>query len=156
MAGKQGKSGDYEVGKGKTPKHTRWKPGQSGNPSGKRKREESLREKARRLAAEELVINRNGAPATVRGDEAILLSVRSNAMKGHLASARFFAELTGTDENTGDSAGAELAIGEAEIAVMETHAGWLAIVEAARMQSARDRGDPSDGEEVANDDTDAF
>jgi hypothetical protein len=27
---------DYEVGFGKPPKHTRWKPGQSGNPGGRK------------------------------------------------------------------------------------------------------------------------
>jgi hypothetical protein len=43
MAGKEGQSSDYEVGKGKTPKHTRWKPGQSGNPSGKAKKADSLK-----------------------------------------------------------------------------------------------------------------
>lgn len=30
-------SGDYEVGYGKPPQHTRFKPGQSGNPKGRRK-----------------------------------------------------------------------------------------------------------------------
>ena len=31
-------TGDYDVGYGKTPKHTRWKPGQSGNRRGRPKR----------------------------------------------------------------------------------------------------------------------
>jgi hypothetical protein len=30
-------SGDYEVGKGRPPQRTRWKPGQSGNPKGRPK-----------------------------------------------------------------------------------------------------------------------
>ncbi|WP_300394117.1 DUF5681 domain-containing protein [Henriciella sp.] len=31
------KNGDYEIGYSKTPKHTRFKPGQSGNPKGRPK-----------------------------------------------------------------------------------------------------------------------
>ncbi|WP_165354860.1 DUF5681 domain-containing protein [Tropicimonas sp. IMCC6043] len=37
MSKKYEKKGDYDVGYGKTPKHTQWQKGQSGNPSGKKK-----------------------------------------------------------------------------------------------------------------------
>lgn len=30
-------NGDYKIGKGKPPAHSQFKPGQSGNPSGKKK-----------------------------------------------------------------------------------------------------------------------
>lgn len=34
-SGPSGSDGDYEVGKGKPPVHSRWKPGECGNPRGR-------------------------------------------------------------------------------------------------------------------------
>jgi hypothetical protein len=43
MRKKRRPSGDYEVGYGKPPKHTRFKPGQSGNPKGRPKASKDFR-----------------------------------------------------------------------------------------------------------------
>lgn len=45
----------YKVGYGKPPKHTQWKPGQSGNPKGRSKK--IAREKILRKAMRKLVIS---------------------------------------------------------------------------------------------------
>lgn len=43
-------SGSYEVGHCKPPKHTQFKPGQSGNPSGKSKKPKQLADKIQKQA----------------------------------------------------------------------------------------------------------
>lgn len=48
---------DDSVGYKNPPKDTQWKPGQSGNPSGKKKKEVSIADKLKKLAAKEIVVN---------------------------------------------------------------------------------------------------
>ena len=52
MAKRDKTPGDFEVGRGKPPAHTRFKPGQSGNPGGKRKGDSLTRRIAAILARE--------------------------------------------------------------------------------------------------------
>jgi hypothetical protein len=46
------RNGDYEVGKGKPPKHTQFKPKTSGNPGGKTSTQKRAELKAAEIAAE--------------------------------------------------------------------------------------------------------
>lgn len=55
----QGKSKEYEVGYKKPPKETRWKPGQSGNPKGKPKSFDALRDLFQNIAEQEITIQGN-------------------------------------------------------------------------------------------------
>ncbi len=53
-------SGDYEVGYGKPPKHTRWTKGQSGNPKGRKKGTRGLKTDLDTALKERLTIQVNG------------------------------------------------------------------------------------------------
>jgi hypothetical protein len=61
----KGDSGDYQVGYGKPPKHTQFKPGKSGNPQGRPKGTKNLKTD---LIAEGRCPR--GQPAPVDDDEA--------------------------------------------------------------------------------------
>ncbi|MCT2557502.1 DUF5681 domain-containing protein [Tsuneonella sp. YG55] len=78
---------DYEVGKGKPPKASQFKPGQSGNPAGARrhKRRKSgftLRELAIACANEIMTITINGQKYKVTKKEALFISVFNDALAG--------------------------------------------------------------------------
>lgn len=142
---------DYEVGFRKPPKHTQFKKGQSGNPSGKRKRDETVREMLRRLAGEEVVVQQYGAPVTMTRDEAMLTSVLMKAMKGDLGAARFVVDHLG-HELEGLSP-PELDITKADLGVLETVADWRELAARARSEmTARDDRRPEGGDA----DDDAF
>lgn len=76
--------GDYEVGKGKPPKHGQFKPGQSGNPAGRRRR--SVRRSGHasvRVSRTMLWIVDGGVRMQVTAYEAMLLKLCSEALKGN-------------------------------------------------------------------------
>lgn len=128
---------DYEVGYGKTPTDTRWKPGRSGNPTGKRKREETLREKLRRIASEEIVVSQNGVKSVMTQDEAMLRSALGKAIKGDVAALKLVMASLGADEASTPGA-APLVIGPADLAVLRTHADWVGLIERAKADLSGD------------------
>ncbi len=97
----------YEVGYGKPPKSTRFKPGQSGNPRGRPK---GAKNKLPRLNEERLkdiiigeayrdITVRDGARAvTIPMAQAIVRSLAVNAAKGEHKAQRLFAEMLATTE----------------------------------------------------------
>jgi hypothetical protein len=136
-------SGDYDVGYGKPPKHTQFKKGQSGNPTGKAKKETSLRAKLKKLAGEEVVVHQNGVPVTMTKDEAMLVSVLMKAMKGDLAAAKFVAATLGAEPEA-SAAAPEIEVSSADLAALQHQADWLGVLEQARAEClAAEQDDPN-------------
>lgn len=82
-----GKS-DYEVGYGKPPKHSRFPPGQSGNPKGKQKGKKGLKtDLADELDARQ-TIQINGKPVTGRRQQLVVMALAARAAAGDLKAAR--------------------------------------------------------------------
>jgi len=55
----------YKVGRGKPPKDRQWQPGQSGNPSGKRKPKPSYGDMCNRILLERIPGQENGSPVSL-------------------------------------------------------------------------------------------
>jgi|SRR5689334_22452923 len=55
----------YKVGRGKPPKDRQWKPGQSGNRSGKRKPKPSYGDMCNRILLERIPGQENGSPVSL-------------------------------------------------------------------------------------------
>lgn len=90
---------DEKVGRGKPPKHTRFKPGQSGNPKG-RPREvpraevpSQILEDVRKVAKMEVVIKTANGPKTVPGSVAVLFAIMKGALDGRPTALRLFLDL---------------------------------------------------------------
>lgn len=99
----RGKKGDYEVGYGKPPVSGQFLPGQSGNPSGRKRftlppepKLPSFRPTQRllRSEAERLVAVRDGSGVhKITTTEAVLRSLAQKAMQGGVMAKRFFLAL---------------------------------------------------------------
>ena len=74
--------GGYEVGYGKPPKHTQFKPGQSGNPRGRPKGTKNLKTDLMEELREKIVIREGDRPRKLSKQRAMMKSVVNRAIKG--------------------------------------------------------------------------
>jgi hypothetical protein len=79
----------YEIGRGKPPKHSRFKPGESGNPGGRSKDSLNLRTVITTIFMKPVTLTENGVTRETTLGEAILLKQAQGAILGDLKSAEF-------------------------------------------------------------------
>ena len=129
---------DYEIGYGKPPQSTKFKPGQSGNPKGVRKGKVAERavDVVRRVSEE--VFHHNGKSYTA--NEMVLMAMRRKAIKGDNVAAKAFIALQrelGLLAPAAATGGGVLIVpGTSEVAA------WTA---AAKEQQAKFRGEDPEG-----------
>lgn len=75
-------SNDYEVGYGKPPKHTQFKPGESGNPWGRPKRSKTITALLKEELEAKISVTENGVKKTMTKREAIARQVVNGGLKG--------------------------------------------------------------------------
>jgi Family of unknown function (DUF5681) len=80
--------GQYDVGYGRPPVHSRFPAGQSGNPAGRRKGQPPPNEIFMREAARLVKIKRGDTVETITKFEAIVRRLLQLAMEGDIAAAR--------------------------------------------------------------------
>lgn len=73
---------DYEVGYGRPPKHSRFKPGQSGNPRGRPKGAKNVATVLRETMGKKITITENGRRKTISWLDAIVLRLSRSAVEG--------------------------------------------------------------------------
>jgi hypothetical protein len=73
---------EYSVGYGKPPKHTQFKPGQSGNPRGKAKGRKNLATELMEELSERVVVTENGRRRTLSKQTVILKRMVTDAAQG--------------------------------------------------------------------------
>lgn len=82
MSSDRSKPLDYEVGYGKPPRHSQFKPGQSGNPSGRPKGSQSLSTVLLREMNAPLTIRENGRERRITKMEAAIKQLVNKAATG--------------------------------------------------------------------------
>jgi hypothetical protein len=93
-------TGDYKIGKGKPPKDTQWKPGQSGNPRGRPRREipiqtqRAMREAFIRAANREVTVTEGGKPRRMPAIDAVFYRLLLKALGGDYRSIKLVMEYT--------------------------------------------------------------
>jgi hypothetical protein len=91
--------GGYEVGYGKPPKEHQFKPGQTGNPKGRKKKAKRLPDIATALDAvlsRRMTINDNGQTRTADVLEAMILNLLAAAARGNFRALQTFVKLVQT------------------------------------------------------------
>ena len=94
----------YKVGRGKPPREHQWKPKQSGNPSGKRKKPKSLSQMRDDILSRPVSVRENGKTRKMPHAEAFLRTTTDGALKGQGALTKlYFTLLQGkiAEESTG-------------------------------------------------------
>ncbi len=82
---KKRRPGDpYEVGYGKTPKHTRFKRGRSGNPYGRPPKKPDLYSELTKVLRGKVTLTQDGQPEEATVQQALLLRLRDEALRGEL------------------------------------------------------------------------
>jgi hypothetical protein len=143
----------YEVGYGKPPKNTRFKPGQSGNPKGRPPGQRNLRTVVKEVLKEKITIREGERTRTVSRLDAIVRVTINNALKGDLKALAAFIQLmrpTGLMDEDPESSSRE-AVGAQDHAIL---AEFLARHGIAEEQDSREEV-PSAEAELAEPQPDA-
>ena len=94
---------EYTVGYAKPPKSTRFKPGRSGNPKGRRKGEPSVFEQIRALFRQKLTVTEGGKRKRLSRQEVMFRSIGNKAVGGDLKAAAFLFELMKSHKDSASS-----------------------------------------------------
>jgi Family of unknown function (DUF5681) len=80
--------GQYEVGYGRPPAHSQFKPGQSGNPVGGKKGQPTVSEVLMKEAARLVKVKRGDTVETITKHEVVIRRLFQSAMEGDIAASR--------------------------------------------------------------------
>jgi hypothetical protein len=97
------------VGPGNPPRHTRFKPGQSGNPNGRPKGSKNFATILHQQLRKKVTITVDGKPKRVTVQEVIARRLANDSMKGTTKAMELLFRLTSAKSNdvVGDDAGKE-------------------------------------------------
>jgi hypothetical protein len=74
--------GDYEVGHGRPPKHTRFKPGQSGNPRGRKRKSKELDQLIKAELDKLITVKEDGRPKRITKREGLVTQLVNRGING--------------------------------------------------------------------------
>jgi hypothetical protein len=112
---------DYEVGYSKPPRETRFKKGQSGNPSGRPKGTRNIAAVLARELRAKIVINESGKRKTVTKFEAAMKQLVNKAIQGDLVALRLLHTLAQSlDGQSKDSQAESSVSNEADRFIMQS------------------------------------
>lgn len=78
----------YKIGKGRPPQKNQFKPGQSGNPKGRKRADKKLGDTLQNILSEQVTVREGDKVSKMRKSEAMLHSIVVKAMKGDAQAQR--------------------------------------------------------------------
>jgi hypothetical protein len=106
MGQKERRPGDsYEVGFGKPPERTRFKKGRSGNPKGRPRKKPDLYSELTKVLRENVTITVEGQQNKVTVQQALLLRLRDQALRGELWAGKLLQKVVGALPESGSESG---------------------------------------------------
>ncbi len=100
----KGGSGDYEVGYAKPPEHTRFQPGQSGNPRGRPKGTKNLKTDLMEELGEKILVREGDRARQVSKQRALVKALLTRALKGDVRAASLLLSMMMRLLDTGEGA----------------------------------------------------
>jgi hypothetical protein len=101
--------GPYAVGDKHPPKHSRFRPGQSGNPAGRPKGSANLRTRVTQQLQKLVTVTKNGKPVKMPRAEVIATKLVEASMQGDLKAAKLVLQL---DQEVQGHAASETALAD--------------------------------------------
>jgi Family of unknown function (DUF5681) len=112
-------SDGYEVGYGKPPKASQFKPGQSGNPNGRVKGARNLKTEVREVMKTQITLTQNGQKTRITTRKAVVLRLTEKALSGNIPATRVLLDLIQNyDDHAVDSLSESLSVEDASILEM--------------------------------------
>ena len=111
--------GDYEVGYGKPPRHTRFKKGQSGNPRGRPSGSKNLTTLLGEVLNELVVVAESGGRRKITKRRAIIMQLVNQAAKADWRATKLLLDILQAIEARAEPAGAEGSFDAADAKVIE-------------------------------------
>ena len=134
----KGGSGDHEVGFGKPPKHTRFQPGQSGNPRGRPKGTKNLKTDLLEELGEKILVHEGGQARKLSKQRAVVKTLVNRTLKGDGRAANSLLSMMMRLLDTGQGSEPE--------GSQDLHPDELEILEAYKKRLTRsDRKEPTAG-----------
>jgi Family of unknown function (DUF5681) len=102
MKKKERRPGDpYEVGFGRPPKRTQFKKGRSGNPKGRPRKKPDVYSELTKVLREKVTVTIDGQPEKVTVQQALLLRLRDQALRGELWAEKLLQKVVGALPESG-------------------------------------------------------
>ena len=119
------KASEYEVGFGKPPKKTQFKPGQSGNPEGRPKGAKNLKTELSEELQERVAVKEGGHRREVSKQRAMLKSLMAKAVHGDAKSASLVINMAVRLLDQSDSDDRSTPLSADDCAILEEFAAQL-------------------------------
>lgn len=116
----------YEIGYGKPPKHSRFRPGQSGNPAGRRKGVRNLMTDVKRTLQVPVKVKEAGRARKISTQEGALMLLREKALQGDGRALDRLLELARLFNNDANESGPAPALPSDDRAILDAYAAEIA------------------------------
>jgi hypothetical protein len=133
-----------EVGYGKPPKKTQFKPGESGNPKGRTKGVKNLKTDLVEELQETLIVSESGKRRRISKQRAMVKSLMARAIKGDTRAITLLTTLIVRLLNIDASEGSKELSAEDKAILEAYEKAILARVKAQQMSTAKIQGDETD------------
>jgi Family of unknown function (DUF5681) len=107
--------GHSEAGFGRPPQHSKWKPGQSGNPKGRPKGTRNFKTDVQAMLQAPVQVTRDGKPQKISTQEAVLFRLREKALNGEVRAIDQLVQLARINGNDELAASGSLAVEDEKV-----------------------------------------
>jgi hypothetical protein len=113
------KKPDYEVGYGRPPHHARFKPGQSGNPRGRRRETKNLSTLVHEALNEQIIVTENGRRRKISKRRAIVTQLVNRSAQADLKATQILLAIVQDIERRRETQPGETVFDAADEKVLE-------------------------------------
>jgi Family of unknown function (DUF5681) len=141
----------YEIGYGKPPKHSRFRPGQSGNPAGRRKGVRNLMTDVKRTLQVPVKVKEGGRARKISTQEGALMLLREKALQGDARALDRLLEFARLFNNDASESGPAPALPSDDRAILDAYTAEIAAAAKAQTTASPDDQTARVGHDLSED-----